>query len=185
MEIRRYHMKRIAALLLSMAMVVSLAGCSRKKEDPNTKLTHVSSESETTTETETETSPTTTETEPPETTETDITSETTFHQKSPYEPVPVTLTHDLDTIKISTDSIYHGYAQTNPDPYQHADRIQSWCTILNVESSGYGELKKIIESENDTQKSETDALFEENVRVFPDVVKNVDEFDFYGTNQSI
>ena len=104
-------MKRVISILLTTAMILSLAGCSKTEETKKKKK-----------KTKKTTSTEITETEDPET-ETDVPTNTdeteTDPTTVPVVPDTITLNHDLEVLEFNHNIVRNDYAEmTDKFPYE-------------------------------------------------------------------
>ncbi len=194
-------MKRCISVLLSMAMVLSLAGCTQK-ETRTTRQTTKDDETEVTETEDTETSATTTEassetsetegstTESSATSESSESSETTESETSatetsestepsettqskPIDPAHPEFTHDLTTVALSNQAIDRGYGELMPGRKSEVARLTEHCDMYSITDQKYSKMNEKLEEIYGALKKKYDEEYDTRLSSFADTVKAI------------
>ena len=174
-------MKRSIAVLLTAAMILSLAGCSKKdeKETSRTKRTKDSTETEETESPETEETSSESEQSTESESESESSSDTTGLGK-PSGPVHVKLDHSLTLLDLSEDVTDRAYGELikNLD-YPHMMSVHEYVSSYTVLSDNYDALNKKLSDISSTHKNACDKEYDNIVNQFPEYQKIASEENYY------
>lgn len=139
-------MKRYIATLLTLTMVLSLAGCGKKDDSKKSKVKFSVPSTEDTTSSETSTVATTSETTVETTTES--TTETTpapTTPSDPHGPIPA-LYHELVTLNLDLTTEEHFFCEKPEDqPENETFCVQTYCDYVTVSTTGLAELNDFLD----------------------------------------
>ncbi|MBO4687138.1 MAG: hypothetical protein J5636_01360 [Clostridiales bacterium] len=185
-------MKRSIAVLLSMAMVLSLAGCSKEEETTRkSKKSKKTTKTEDTEDTdETEPSESTDDTEPTDDTDPTDTSESsetadsstygTTSSGDPYNMDLPALSHDLTTLRLTNEPVELAYAefaaQTEDDRLL---KIDYYRDVYTVEDTGYRALNDVFSTLDANYASLQDGLYETGVQSLIEAAKTADSDSYW------
>lgn len=176
-------MKRSIAVLLTAAMILSLAGCSKKdeKETSRTRRTKNSTETEDTEAPETEETSSESEqsTESESESESESSSDTSGLGK-PSGPVQVKLDHSLTLLDLSEDVTDRAYGELikNLD-YPHMMSVHEYVSSYTVLSDNYDALNKKLSDISSIHKNACDKEYDNIVKQFPEYQKNASDENYY------
>ena len=141
-------MKRIISILLTSAMVLSLAGCSKTEETKKKKK-----------KTKKTTSTEITETEDPET-ETDVPTDTdeteTDPSVDPTGPDKLVFNHDLQMLRFVNNRLRNDYAELCEKLDNEMFWVCSSCDQYQLSTPGYDNLSSFLDMLADEMKSDSD-----------------------------
>lgn len=164
-------MKRCIATLLTLGMILSLAGCTKESEETKKKKKKKKATSDTEiTETEE-----TDETDTSDTTE--LTDDTTV-PVTPSAPAPISLSHDLTALQMDSDTLCRAYAAMTRDfsPNKFF-QVDYQCDITNVSTPGYEALTKQVATLYENVEGNCNQKFDEWEYAFPDFMSSLtDEY---------
>ena len=183
-------MKRAIAVLLSMAMVLSLAGCTSKETEKTkkSKKTKKTKTEETDDPDDTEPSESTDETDPTDDTDPTDTSETsdpadsstsgTSSSGNPFNMDIPALSHDLTLLTFTSNSVEHTYAELgeNEEIYKVAYNRQ----VCTVQDNGYDALNDYLDRLDTEAASHMDGLYEAGLDALDELVKNAYPNAYWG-----
>ncbi len=176
-------MKRSIAVLLTAAMILSLAGCSKKdeKETSRTKRTKDSTETEETESPETEES--SSESEQSTVSESESASESSSDTSGlgkPSGPVHVKLDHSLTLLDLSEDVTDRAYGELikNLD-YPHMMTVHEYVASYTVLSDKYDALNKKLSDISSIHKNACDKEYDNVLNQFPEYQKSASQENYY------
>ena len=188
-------MKRAIAVLLSMAMVLSLMGCTSKetekaKKSKKTKKTKTeetddpddTDPSESTDETDPTEDTDPTDTDPSDTSETsdpaDSSTSGTSSSGNPFNMDIPALSHDLTLLTFTGNSVDHTYAELaeNEEIYM----VDYGRNVRYVEDDGYDALNDYLYQLDTETASQMDGLYEAGLDALDEIVKNADSNAYWG-----
>ncbi|MBP5491818.1 MAG: hypothetical protein J6Y08_03145 [Clostridiales bacterium] len=162
-------MKRLAASLLTMAMILSLVGCTNKE----TEETKKKKKAKKTTETETSETEDPSDTENSETDPTDPSETSTAPDPSLKVPG---IDHDLDYLDLAFWSSEQGYGEMCAKVDDVLFTIDEHCDFIEVYDD---KLQQTVSSIYMDETLECNELFDDCLLSFPDVLKSVDTSNYY------
>ncbi|MBO4473720.1 MAG: hypothetical protein J5750_02275 [Clostridiales bacterium] len=179
-------MKRTIAVLLSMTMVLALAGCSKEEETTKKKKSKKTTKTEDTEDPDdTDPSESTDETDPTDDTDPTDTSETadsstsgTTSSGDPYNMDLPKLTHDLQFLTFKNDPVKHNYGElaSNDEIYQAMYSLD----VYSVEDAGYTALNDYLDQVNSGYESRLAGLYENSLDTLSEHVADADPDAYWG-----
>ncbi|MBR5417065.1 MAG: hypothetical protein IK109_03410 [Clostridiales bacterium] len=163
-------MKRAISLLLTSAMILSLAGCSKSKETKKTKKPKKT------------TSTKITETEDPET-ETEVPSDTDETESNstqgPKIPVDLSLHHDLEVLEFNHNIVRNDYAEmTDKFPYE-LFWVCSHCDQYQIATPGYDALSAFLDDLTEEMTDDSDEHYSSYLSQFDGYIATATEDDVW------
>ncbi len=166
-------MKRAISLLLTSAMILSLAGCSKTEETTKKKKKTKKTTSSEITETEDP------ETETEEPTDTDNTETDPDPTAGPKMPDTISLRHDLEVLQFNHNIVRNNYAEmTDKFPYE-LFRASSYCDQFQLASPGYDSLASFLDDLAQEMKDDSDAYYEQYLSQFDTYIDTATEDDVW------
>ena len=179
-------MKRAIAVLLSMTMVLALAGCSKEEETTKKKKSKKTTKTEDTEDPDdTDPSESTDETDPTDDTDPTDTSETadsstsgTTSSGDPFNMDLPALTHDLQLLTFKNDPVEHYYGElgANDEIYQAMYSLD----VYSVEDAGFTALNDYLDQVNSGYESRLAGLYESSLDTLSDLVADADPDAYWG-----
>ncbi|MBP5416593.1 MAG: hypothetical protein J6Y58_03610 [Clostridiales bacterium] len=174
-------MKRSIAVLLTAAMILSLAGCSKKneKETSRTKRTKDTTETEETEAPGTEESSSESEQSTGSESESESSSDTSGLGK-PSGSVPVELDHSLSLLLLSEDVTDRAYGELIKNlTYPNMMSVHEYVSSYSVLSDKYDALNKKLSDIHSIHKNACDKEYDELIKEFPEFQKIANEDNYY------
>lgn len=164
-------MKRVISILLTTAMILSLAGCSKTEETKKKKK-----------KTKKTTSTEITETEDPET-ETDVPTDTDETETDPTTvpavPDTITLNHDLEVLEFNHNIVRNDYAEmTDKFPYE-LFWVCSHCDQYQLVTPGYTGLSGFLDVLTQEMIADCNTYYEQYLERFDSYIDDATEDDVW------
>lgn len=163
-------MKRAISLLLTSAMILSLAGCSKSKETKKTKKPKKT------------TSTKITETEEPET-ETDVPTDTDETETDPTQgpkiPADLTLHHDLEVLEFNHNIVRNDYAEMTDKFPNELFWVCSHCDQYQIATPGYDALSAFLDDLTEEMTDDSDEHYSSYLSQFDGYIATATEDDVW------
>ena len=180
-------MKRCISILLTMTMILSLAGCSKKTEETKKKKKPKKTTDTEVTETEAPTESTKETSDTSDTSETEESTDPTGLAK-PTGPVHVQMDHDLSFLELEKNSTDIAYAELaeNVDNDVLIKVVMS-CEEYSILTPGYDIMNRELSSVLEKNKEDMELYYKQVVNSFPDLQKKITQdnvWQYYSSGMS-